>query len=165
MINLYIDFDGVMMDTIRVSTEILNNLEINTEDVEQVRSFYRNLDWEELLATTPILKDAFVCLDKLFDCKKFNIYILTHVNSLNEAICKINFIREYTDEVTIIPVPREISKTKMCKIEGAILVDDYSGNLKDWKSEGGISIKFSTDLNKESDYPIIDSLDKLIEMF
>ena len=46
-----------------------------------------------------------------------------------------------------------------------ILVDDYSGNLKEWESEGGIGIQFSRDLTKDKGFPIIDKLDKIIDMF
>ena len=96
---------------------------------------------------------------------KFNIAILTHVNSLDEAVAKINFIRKYLKDTTIIPVPREISKTKMCYTKDSILVDDYSGNLQEWVKENGIGIQFSTDLNKDKGFKVIDRLDKLIDMF
>lgn len=165
MKNLYIDFDGVIMDTIRVTYDMIDRLEINREDEEKMNEFYSNLNWKKVLASTPIINDAFNCIDKLFKSNKFDIAILTHVNSLDEAVAKINYIRKYTNEVTVIPVPREISKTKMCKIEGCILVDDYSGNLKDWEKAGGIGIQFSTDLNKNKGFTVIDKLDKLIDMF
>jgi len=165
MKNLYIDFDGVIMDTIRVTYDMIERLEINKEDNEKINEFYVNLNWKHLLEITPILNDSFNCIDKLLGCGKFNVSILTHVNSLSETVEKINFIRKYTKEVTIIPVPREISKTKMCKIDNSILVDDYSGNLKDWVNAGGIGIQFSTDLTKDKGFEVIDKLDKLIDMF
>ena len=52
----------------------------------------------------------------------------------------------------------------MVHTEGAILVDDYVGNLQEWKEAGGIGIKFSTKLNGKG-YRVIDKLDALIEMF
>jgi hypothetical protein len=165
MKNLYIDFDGVIMDTIKVTYDMVDRLEINREDFEKMSEFYENLNWKKILSLTPIINDAFNNIKKLYECDKFNIAILTHVNSLDEAVAKINYIRKYIKEVTIIPVPREVSKTKMCKIEDAILVDDYSGNLKDWEKEGGIGIQFSTDLNKDKGFKVIDKLDKLIDMF
>lgn len=165
MKNLYIDFDGVILDTIRVTYDMVDRLEINRENFEKMSEFYENLNWKKILSLTPIINDAFNCIDKLLKCGKFNIAILTHVNSLDESVAKINYIRKYTKEVTIIPVPREVSKTKMCKIENSILVDDYSGNLKEWEKEGGIGIQFSTDLDKDKGFKVIDKLDKLIEMF
>lgn len=165
MKNLYIDFDGVIMDTIRVTYDMIDRLEINREDFEKMSEFYENLNWKKILSLTPIINDAFTAVKKLYDSKKFNIAILTHVNSLDEAVAKINFIRKYSKEVTVIPVPREISKTKMCSTEDSILVDDYSGNLKDWEKEGGIGIQFSTDLSKNKGFKVIDNLVTLIDMF
>jgi len=165
MKNLYIDFDGVIMDTIRTSTELMEKLEINKEDSVQVDNFYANLNWDNLSEITPILNDAFKCIDKLLNSNKFNVSILTHVNSLNEAVAKVDFIRNHTGEVTVIPVPIKIAKTKMCKALDAILVDDYSVNLRDWEANGGIGIQFSLDLSKDKGFTVIDRLDKLIDMF
>ena len=165
MKNLYIDFDGVIMDTIKVTYDMLDRLEVNREDFEKMSEFYENLNWKKILSLTPIINDSFNCIKKLLCCEKFNIAILTHVNSLDEAVAKINYIRKYIKDITVIPVPREISKTKVCKSEGAILVDDYSGNLRDWEKEGGIGIQFSTDLNKDKGFKVIDKLEQLIDMF
>lgn len=165
MKNLYIDFDGVMMDTIRVTYDMLDRLEVDRKNPDKMKEFYSNLNWKQILTLTPIINDSFSKMKMLFKTNKFNIAILTHVNSLDEAIAKINYIRKYLKDVTIIPVPREISKTKICLSKDAILVDDYSGNLTEWEKEGGIGIQFSTDLSKDKGFPVIDSLDKLIDMF
>lgn len=165
MKNLYIDFDGVIMDTIRVTYGMMEQLKVDKTNEEQVHEFYANLNWKQLLSSTPIINDGFECLKKVFNCGKFNVAILTHVNSLDEAIAKINFIRKYFKDITIIPVPRAISKTKICLSKDAILIDDYSGNLKEWKNEGGIGIQFSTDLTKDKGFLVIDRLDKIIDMF
>lgn len=165
MKNLYIDFDGVIVDTIRVTYDMLDRLEVDKEDFEKMSEFYYNLNWKQLLKLTPIINDSFDCIKKLLSCGKFNVSILTHVNSLDEAVSKIHYIRKYLKDITIIPVPREVSKTSICLTEDAILVDDYSGNLKEWEKSGGIGIQFSTDLNKNKGFPVIDKLDKLIDMY
>lgn len=153
------------MDTIKVTYDMIDRLEINREDSEKMREFYSNLNWKQILSLTPIINDAFTDLKKLFNCGKFNIAILTHVNSMDEAVAKINYIRKYFKDITIIPVPREISKTKICLSKGSILVDDYSGNLREWEKEGGIGIQFSQNLNKDKGFKVIDKLDKLMEIF
>lgn len=165
MKNLYIDFDGVIMDTVRVTYDMLDRLEVDKNDSNKMKEFYLNLNWKQLLTLTPIINDAFNCIKKLKSSGKFNIAILTHVNSIDEAIAKINFIRKYFNDITIIPAPIEIPKTKICSSKEAILVDDYSGNLRDWEKEGGIGIQFSTDLNKDKGFKVINKLDKLIDMF
>jgi hypothetical protein len=53
----------------------------------------------------------------------------------------------------------------MIDAKDAILIDDYSGNLKDWEQAGGTGIQFSTDLNKDKGFKVIDRLDKIIEMY
>lgn len=165
MKNLYIDFDGVIVDSIRVTYDMLDRLGVDRSNFEKMSEFYYNLNWKQLLSLTPIINDSFTCIDKIIDSNKFNISILTHVNSLDEAIAKVNYIRKYAKNVTIIPVPREISKTKMIDAKDAILIDDYSGNLKEWEAAGGIGIQFSTDLTKDKGFKVIDRLDTIIDMY
>ncbi len=164
MKNLYIDFDGVIVDSIRVTYDMLDRLEIDRNDGEKMGEFYENLNWKKILSLTPIINDSFSCIKKLSASGKFNIAILTHVNSLDEAIAKINYVRKYVNEVTVIPVPRELPKSKMCLTKESILVDDYSGNLVEWEKAGGIGIQFSTDVTKDKGFPVIDRLDALLEM-
>ncbi len=52
----------------------------------------------------------------------------------------------------------------MVHCEGAILVDDYSGNLKEWEENGGISVRFSKELESHG-YRVLNHLDELINMF
>ena len=42
MKKLYIDFDGVILDTIRVTYDMIANLKLGTD--EEIRDFYYNLD-------------------------------------------------------------------------------------------------------------------------
>lgn len=164
MKNLYVDFDGVIVDTIRVTYDMLDRLGVDRSNFEKMSEFYYNLNWKQILSLTPIINDSFKCLNKISETNRFNISVLTHVNSLDEAIAKINYIRKYVKNITIIPVPREVSKTKMIDAKNAILIDDYSGNLKEWEEAGGIGIQFSTDLTKDKGFKVIDRLDKIIDI-
>lgn len=164
MKNLYVDFDGVIVDTIRVTYDMLDRLGVDRSNFEKMSEFYYNLNWKQILSLTPIINDSFNCLNKISETNRFNISVLTHVNSLDEAIAKINYIRKYVKNITIIPVPREVSKTKMIDAKDAILIDDYSGNLKEWEEAGGIGIQFSTDLTKDKGFKVIDRLDKIIDI-
>lgn len=162
MKNLYIDFDGVILDTISITYKMLeeNNIERSTKEAEE---FYAKLDWKKLLRETPIINDAFNCIERLIESGLFDISILTHVNSLNEAVEKVNYIRKFLKDITVIPVPKAISKTKMVHTEGAILIDDYANNLREWESEGGIGIRFSTKLSGKG-FKVIDRLDQILDM-
>lgn len=127
-LNLYIDFDGVILDTL---TPLSKEKEQNNISPEEERKFYANYPWEKLLIDENIINDAIEDITKIIASNKFNLAILTHVNSLNEATLKIKYIRKYFQDITIIPCPKEISKTKMIHTKGAILVDDYAGNLRE----------------------------------
>ncbi|MDD2435093.1 MAG: hypothetical protein PHO63_02440 [Bacilli bacterium] len=161
MINLYIDFDGVILDTINTTKDLISGLNLDSE--VQIRKFYAELDWVKLLETTPIINDGIECIQKIIDSNRFEVAILTHINSLNEAIEKVKYIRRYFDDITIIPVPKAISKTKMVHTKGAILIDDYPMNLSEWLKEGGIGVLFSPQL-KQKGYPVINRLDQILDM-
>ena len=164
MKNLYIDFDGVILDTI---TPVYNlakklNLDVKTQ-TKEIGLLYSKIDWETLIEESEELSDSIKSIKELRESKKFNISILTHINSLKEAKAKIEFINNLFDDLTIIPVPKACSKTMMTQTEGAILVDDFSGNLKEWQESGGISVKFVRD-KENGKYPEITSLEELLDM-
>lgn len=160
MKRLYIDFDGVILDTISVLYKEAekNNIDKSNPD------FYINFNYKDILKDKYIINDGIECINKLIKSNKFEISILTHCHSMKEAEEKVKYIRKYFKDMTVIICPKSISKTKMVHTEGAILIDDFTGNLKEWESEGGISIKFSQTL-KDKGYPVINKLDKLLEMF
>ncbi len=163
MTNLYIDFDGVIVNSIDVTYKMFDKLGLKPNE-ENYAKFYRELDWNDVLSKCEAINDSWQCLEKIIKSKKFNVAILTHVNSLNEAVVKVNEIRKHFRDITIIPVPKAISKTSMLKAEGAVLVDDFVHNLDEWHAAGGYSIRFDLDMDGKG-YPVIDRLDVLIDMF
>lgn len=163
MKNLYIDFDGVICNTIEVTYQMIKNANIDPKDVKKVTIFYQHIDWDAIIESSTAINDAWECIQKLVDSKKFNISILTHVISLEEAVAKIKYIRKYSKHIAVIPVPKQISKTKMVDVEGSILVDDYVNNLIEWDQNGGISIRFDLDMDGKG-YKVIDKLDQLLPL-
>ena len=164
MKNLYIDFDGVICNTIEISYKMMKDKKIDINDNDAARDFYKNLDWEDLLNNCEVINDGMENIKKIMNSGKFNVAILTHVNSMNEIICKVNYIRRYLRDVTIIPVPKSISKTNMINARFSILVDDFPGNLDEWKEAGGIGVRFDLDLDGKG-FLVIDKLDELLELF
>lgn len=163
MINLYIDFDGVLVDTITTSYRLLDEAQVDRNNAEEILKFYQTLNWEEIIEVTPIINDSINRLQRIKDSNRFDISILTHVNSLAEIVEKVKFIRRYFHDITVIPCPKQISKTQMVHAKDAILIDDYAGNLEEWQKAGGIGIKFSTTLNDRG-YRCIDKIDQILEM-
>ena len=163
MKDLYIDFDGVIYNSIDVSYKIAEEEGIN-KDYESYLQFFKNLDWCAVLEKSEEINNAFECIRKIIDSGKFNVFILTHVVSLNEAEYKVKLIKDKIKDITVIPVPKNLSKNMMVKVEGAILVDDYPENLREWKKSGGIGVRFDLDMDGKG-FPVICHLDELIEMF
>ena len=163
MKNLYIDFDGVISDTIEVTYEMMEDRNIDKTDLEAVAMFYHDLDWVSLLETTPLINNSMEKIEKIMKSNRFDVAILTHVNSLKEAVAKIKYIRKFLGDITIIPVPKAVSKTETVCAKDSILVDDFKGNLAEWEEAGGIGIKFSK-IKKESKYITITDLEELLAL-
>ena len=165
MKRLYIDFDGVVMDTIPLLYNELEKNGVSLGNEEKIAETFRNFDFNTIIKDKNILNDSLECIKKLIESKRFEISFLSHVNSLEEGIVKIKYLRKhFKDNITIIIVPKVISKPKMVHSEGAILVDDFSGNLKEWSEAGGISVRFSKELESKG-YPVINRLDSLLDIF
>ena len=164
MKQLYIDFDGVILDTMTKTYKALEESGIDKKDQEKVMDFFRNLDWKKLIEETDEINDSINEIKKICDSKKFNVYILTHINSTNEMIEKIKYLHKKLPQVTVVSVPKEIPKTEVVNPSAAILIDDYSGNIKEWQKKLGIGIKFVKEL-EGSDYPEITHLSEVIDMF
>lgn len=163
MINLYIDFDGVIMNTIEIGYKMMDEMDIE-RNYNNASEFYRNLDWKNFLNNKcSQINNSIECIQKIIDSNLFNVNILSHVTCLNEAIAKIEYIRQYFKDITFIPVPKDISKTKMVHTQDAILIDDYAGNLREWATSGGIGVRFNLE-NEDKGFITIDRLDKIIDI-
>jgi len=163
MTNLYIDFDGVICNTIDITYEMIDNLKIDKKDAGKMLEFYQNLNWEEVLKKTTDINEGLQGIRKIIDSGKFNVSILTHVTSLDEIKAKLQYIRKYFD-IPVIGVPKSVSKAALINAKNSILIDDYVENLKEWRSAGGLGIRFDLDKDGKG-FPVIDRLDDVIEVF
>lgn len=156
---LYLDCDGVILDTIKKSYEMIENKNLTTED--EIHIFYKNVNWEELIIISGEIDNSISKIRQL--CNHFNVEILTHVNSENEAKAKLSYFAKELPNVNVIPVPKSVDKCDIIHPSGAILVDDFIPNLEKWKEKGGIPIKFS-DSGKECNFITITDLMQLLEI-
>ncbi len=163
MINLYIDFDGVIVNTIDITYKMASIQGIK-KDYTNYLQFFQNLNWEEILEKATPINDSFNEIRKIIASNKFNVAILTHVTSIHEAEAKIKLINKYLENMTIITVPKSVSKTKVINTKGSILIDDFPHNLDDWSNSGGYGVRFDLDLDGKG-YPVIDRLSQIISMF
>ncbi len=164
MKRLYIDFDGVIIDTIPYLYKALNENGIDPKWVKESCEYISKFDFNTIVKDKYILNDSINSIKKILDSKMFEVSILTHVNSLPEAEVKIKYIKKYFDQMTVIIVPKNIKKTEIIHSEGAILIDDYAGNLTEWESKGGIGVRFSKEMESHG-FKVLDRLDKIIDMF
>lgn len=162
MRNLYIDFDGVIVDTLTKPYKKMKKIGIDINNQKEKQNYLSKMDWNKLLKKPPIINDSIKCIKKIIKSKKFNVFILTHVNTLEEAEEKIKFIKKYIKDIIIIPTPKNISKTQMVNAKNSILIDDYAGNLREWRDKGGISIRFSLEL-EDKGFLVIKKLDQVLD--
>lgn len=160
MLKLYLDCDGVILDTINKSYQMLKASNITSE--VEVREFYSNIDWEKLIEESGEINNSINKIKEL--TKYFDIEILTHVNSESEAIVKINYFKRMLSGINVIAVPKSIKKADFVNPSGCILVDDYSSNLAYWEEKDGIPVKFS-DYEENCPYMVISDLLELIGLF
>ncbi len=160
LIEAYIDFDGVMVDTIRVTYKMMEELGISLADKESVFNFYSKLNWAELLMNIEVINKAFENIKMLEESGIYRLNILTTINSLQEMIAKVNFVRSRNQKINILFVPKGKEKYEVVDPKNAILVDDYGNNVKGWIKNGGIGFKFTN--QKSEDYNTIESLDELL---
>ena len=159
MIKVYLDCDGVILDTINTSSRIIKEKNIHGEPA--VRKFYSSIDWKQLIEDSGQINNAIFKIKEL--SKHFNIEILTHINSEYEASVKIEYFAKELPGINVITVPKIIQKADFIVPHGAVLVDDFTPNLDYWKEKGGIPVKFSV-FEKECDYPVISDLLELINL-
>lgn len=160
MRKLYLDCDGVILDTIDpvYKTIINGGMELNEENVG---SYYKSIDWYEFILSVGDIDNAIEKIRKIVSSLKYDVKILTHVHSENELSGKKRFFREVLPDVEVIGVMYNIPKADAVDADGAILVDDYLPNLDYWHSKGGIAIKFSSS-DKPCDYFKITDLTELL---
>ena len=128
MKKLYLDFDGVILDTIKITYDMITKLGLGTD--EEIKDFYYNLDWNHIIKQTPEINDSISCIKKIIDTNKFEVNVLTHIHSYNEGVGKIEYINKKLKNVGVILVPKEINKCDIVNCKDAILVDSIIKLIK-----------------------------------
>ena len=156
--NLYIDCDGVILNTIIISYRKLRKLGYLDENYKQIkeysteiRGYYATIDWNELLKEADEINNSISAIRKIVDSGKFqNVQILTLINSVVEGIVKKEYFEMLLPDVPVRVVAKHVSKADAVNPTNSILIDDHSPNLVDFEEQGGLGIKFDED--KTEDY-------------
>lgn len=164
MKKLYLDFDGVLMNTNVLLHEKLRENNISLDDTKSKTEFLRQVDFKNILANALAINNSIEQIGKLMETNMFRIKILTHVLSIQEAEEKIAFMKKHYPILDVVIVPKTFDKNTIVNPNGAILVDDYTPNLRLWEEAGGIGVRFSLTKNGKG-FRTISELQELIEMF
>ena len=130
---IYIDFDGVILDTDTTIDNIISDKNIDKKE------YIKTCDWDNLLNNTDIINNS---LKYLKESKK-DINLLSKISTLEEGIGKVKYLKDNGIDMNIHLVPTKISKSDIVDPKGNILIDDKVYNLDEWKSKGGIPIFFN----------------------
>lgn len=164
-LQLYIDFDGVILNTIEVMDRMMEEAGVLLENSSTaIQNFYLSIDWEELIPKSEQIHDSIRYIKKIMDSGLYEVHILTHVNSLKEVESKVRYLHGYIPNLDIIPVKIGNRKCDAVECRNAILVDDYTKNLEYWQKNGGIPVKFSLK-DKKYEFMTIGRLDVLLEKY
>ncbi len=141
---LYIDFDGVILDT----EELLfkkwrqNPDRHSLPEIEKIK-YIQAQDWEYILNNSSIVNDSVYYLKQMDPNESA---ILTKVHSLeNEGAAKVKWIRDQGIKQDIILVPHMLKKTDMVDATGNTLIDDSIRNLSEWEANQGYPLFFDID--------------------
>ena len=97
--DLYLDFDGVIWDTLPLLNKIIYeadaklyyrmvNKTLTPEDEVKKRQIYKLANWELILRNSGPLNNSIDWINELHKTGMFNMASLTHCNSTNEALNK-----------------------------------------------------------------------------
>lgn len=156
---IYVDFDGVILDTDSV-------IDLEFDGNGSRHDFVRNYNWFSLMRDDLIINRAFDYISR----SRYSVNLLSKISSMCEGQAKIKYLRSKDISIDINLVPTLINKCDVVNASGNILIDDKIANLDSWSDRGGISIFFNkdgsdTDIrgDRNVNYPMISDLSLLVD--
>ena len=163
---IFIDFDGVILDTMRESKILLerkHNIslgEIRRDDKERqllIANFFRSLNWNSLLNETREINESIRFIKLMKESRIYIPTIYSAVNSFYEADEKHKFIER---KIGVEHIFNMAHTPKICNYPKSVLIDDDNYNLDNWD---GYPIHFDSKIS--SRYPNIDDLGEIYYLF
>jgi hypothetical protein len=169
---IYVDFDGVIWDSwpylYKVLKESNNELyekvlakSTTLADDKKIGKIFNTMNWDDLIKNTHPINNSVEILKGLYHSDLFDISVLTHCNCDSEVKSKKTLLESFIPGINVIAIFKPTLKSEVVNPINAILIDDYIGNLNDWKNAGGIAVKFTTKNIVNSDFYCINSLDQI----
>ena len=141
---LYLDCDGVILNTIVEAYRMMEEEGLDTEDWRLVNYFFINTDWNVLIYRAGILKNAISKIKNIIKSgvyKKVVILTKTSGNVDEEKIKRILFGKLLPD-VELITVDFYANKDEIVDPVNNILVEDSVKNANRWNNAGGVGVYF-----------------------
>lgn len=142
MVKLYLDCDGVILDTIDKALEWMKIEHLDIHNSDLVHEYFVQTDWNKLIEEAGVLNDALAKIKFLCSMGNYDTKILTTCVNGQEPIIKTNYFRKQLPGIEVITVPWLVRKDSVVDARGSILVDDSQTNIANWNEAGGIGIKF-----------------------
>ena len=134
VIRLYLDCDGVILNTIDKVKELMIKDGIEPKDELIVHDYFvSKIDWNVLIKEAGILKDALNKIKFLFSLGIYDTKILTTITCMIEPECKIRYFNEHLPRIEVITVPWGVRKDSVVDARNSILVDDSKNNILNWR--------------------------------
>ena len=165
-IDIFIDFDGVILDTINYTRgELLKQHGIdlfehdrgNIDKEKIVSNFFKNINWNTLIKYTPEINSSLYFINLIKESNIYNPIIYSAVNSESEKKAKEIFIKDKLDNISFKTTNKP---PKDCNGSNSVLIDDDDYNLKYWY---GYPIHF--DSNPNTIFPTISDLGEIYYLF
>lgn len=140
-IKLYIDCDGVILDTIATARRLAKNNSYNPNDFDELHDFFISIDWNFLIYESGILDNAISKIKRIIATNKYDVSILTKLcGNDTEELAKRIVLSKLIPDVPIITLDLYESKhTKVNPID-AILIEDSLHNYRGWTKAGGCAV-------------------------
>ena len=157
MKELYIDFDGVILD----SQERFKQIMLDNTNLEDWINYLSSIEWYNFLRECKEIDESLTTIEKLQKYRNLK-GIITRIHTFNEGIEKANFLRENNIEIPIFYVLPEQSKSSVVvPNKNRVLVDDDIKNCFDWETNGGVALLLDPYTKRETK-KIIKSLTTLL---
>ena len=154
---LYIDFDGVILD----SQERYKQDMLGKTSLEDWIEYLSSIEWYKFLRECNEIDESLSTLKELQKYKNLK-GIITRIHAFDEGIEKVRFLRENGVVVPVFYVlPGQSKSTIVMPSVDKVLVDDDINNCLDWEKNGGKALLLDPYSEKESK-EVIKSLKKLL---
>ena len=164
-IELYLDCDGVIKDTINTTLTLMTLEGYDIKDKNQIDYYFTNkADWSKIWPNSPNINDSINTIKYLDSLGIFNISILTKCTSKMEPFIKIKGFSEELPGIPVIIVDDSLNKSDVVDATGSFLIDDSTRNVIDWINNGGIGVHFFDESNKKTGISDLSQNNGLLEI-